>query len=95
MSEDDKMKLRYIQEQKDRARSALKSSRKKEKFNLDSSDEDGDVYLGGFTHRGKPLGKDDFNERIAQSSDDEETTKGGKLSEEYVNRMHFGHGGQT
>ena len=61
MSEDDKMKLRYIAEQRTRAMSHLntKTTRKREKFNLDSDESDGgDIFLGskgGFTHKGKPL----------------------------------------
>jgi len=68
LSEDDKMKLRYIKEQRDRAINQLntKTTRKRAKFNLDSDDdnEDGDVFFGGgFTHRGRPIEvDDDFNE---------------------------------
>jgi nucleolar protein 14 len=92
LSEDDKMKLRYIKEQKDRASSYLKHSRKREKFNLDSDEsEGGDVFLGnGFTHRGKPLlNDDDFDEKIEASSDDERADKG-NLNEDMVNEMNFG-----
>ena len=68
LSEDDKMKLRYIAEQRDRAMNQLntKTTRKRAKFNLDSDEdnEDGDVFFGGgFTHRGRPIeADDDFNE---------------------------------
>ncbi len=60
LSEDDKMKLRYIKEQRDRAINQLntKTTRKRAKFDLESDDdnEDGDVFFGGgFTHRGKPI----------------------------------------
>jgi len=60
LSEDDKMKLRYIKEQRDRAINHLntKTTRKRAKFDLESDDEneDGDVFFGGgFTHRGKPI----------------------------------------
>ena len=60
LSEDDKMKLRYIKEQRDRAINKLnaKTTRKRAKFDLESDDdnEDGDVFFGGgFTHRGKPI----------------------------------------
>ncbi len=61
------MKLRYIAEQRDRAINQLntKTTRKRAKFNLDSDDEeDGDVFFGGggFTHKGKPIADDDFDE---------------------------------
>jgi nucleolar protein 14 len=50
---------------------------------------------GGFTHKGKPLAEDDFDEQISASSDDESPDKG-KLTEEMVNTMNFGQGdGQT
>jgi len=68
LSEDDKMKLRYIAEQRDRAINQLntKTTRKRAKFNLDSDDDNdgGDVFFGGgFTHKGKLLEvEDDFNE---------------------------------
>jgi len=68
LSEDDKMKLRYIAEQRDRAINQLntKTTRKRAKFNLDSDDDKdgGDVFFGGgFTHKGKLLEvEDDFNE---------------------------------
>ena len=95
LSEDDKMKLRYIAEQKQGISSLLKTSRRKEKFNLDSSDEEaGDIVMGGFTHRGKPL-VDDFNEKIEHSSDEEGPGHGnGKLTEDVVKSMNFGGGSQ-
>ena len=95
LSEDDKMKLRYIAEQRDRAINQLntKTTRKRAKFNLDSDDDndDGDVFFGGgFTHKGKPIeDEDDFNEQISLSSDEESPEKG-KLTEEMVNTMNFG-----
>lgn len=100
MSEDDKMKLRYIAEQRTRAMSHLntKTTRKREKFNLDSDESDGgDIFLGskgGFTHKGKPLIQDDdFDEKISQSSDDGEPGGDkGKLTEEMVNTLNFGMG---
>lgn len=98
LSEDDKMKLRYIAEQRDRAMNHLnaKTSRKRERFNLDSDESDGgDVVLGGggFTHRGKPMRlDDDFNEKIDESSDDERDPDKGKLTEEMVNTLNFGQG---
>ena len=97
LSEDDKMKLRYIAEQRDRASSHLrtKATRKREKFNLESDESDGgDIFLGskgGFTHKGRPI-QDDFDDKISQSSDDEAGDKG-KLNEEMVNTLNFGQGG--
>lgn len=100
LSEDDKMKLRYIAEQRDRAASHLsKNSRKRQKFNLDSDESDGgDIMVGsGFTHKGKPMRlDDDFNEKIDMSSDDErDDPDKGKLNEEMVNTLNFGHGQGT
>lgn len=88
------MKLRYIAEQKQgisKMLSKTTGSRRKEKFNLDSSDEEeGDIVMGGFTHKGKPL-VDDFNERIEHSSDEEGPGHGnGKLTDDVVTRMNFG-----
>lgn len=86
------MKLRYIAEQRDRAKTHLRSNSKREKFNLDSDEEEGDVWLGGFTHKGKPL-IDDFDDKISVSSDDDpERPDKGKLTEEMVNTLNFGSG---
>jgi nucleolar protein 14 len=86
------MKLRYIAEQRDRAKTHLRSNKKREKFNLDSDEEEGDVLLGGFTHKGKPL-IDDFDDKISVSSDDDpERPDRGKLTEEMVNTLNFGSG---
>jgi len=38
---------------------------------------------------------DDFNEKIAESSDDEANPDKGKLTEEMVNQMNFGQGSAT
>jgi nucleolar protein 14 len=67
MSEEEKMKLRYLREQKERAKQSLlgnvHTARKKTKFNLGSDDEEQDVMIG-FTHKGRQLGQfeDDFKE---------------------------------
>ena len=64
LSEEDKMRLRYLREQKEQLRQT-KVSHKRAKYNLDDlySDEgeqQGDE-LGGFTHRGRRLEDiDDF-----------------------------------
>lgn len=104
MSEEEKMKLRYLREQKERAKASLlgnnqkvKSSRKKSKFNLNSDDESEQDVMVGFTHKGRRLGEfeDDFKEKIEMSSDDEPDVKDrdkGKLTEEMVNRLNFGGG---
>ena len=72
------------------------TTRKRTKFHLDSDDSDQDVYLGGFTHRGKQIeDNDDFNEKIEHSSDDEGITNRpdkGYLPEEVVNELNFGGG---
>lgn len=96
MGEDDKMRLRYIAEQKDRAANHLSRvthSKRRERFNLDDSDDSNQDVAVGFTHRGRPLAMDDdFNEKIAHSSDDEDDKDKGKLTEEMVNEMNFGRG---
>lgn len=61
MPEEDRMRLRYLREQREQLKQT-KVSNKRAKYNLDDlySDEDGD-HLGGFTHGGKPLEAiDDF-----------------------------------
>jgi len=84
------MKLRYLREQKERAKASLLGNvshqRKRSKFNLGSDDEDQDVMIG-FTHKGHKLGdfEDDFKEKIDMSSDEEENRDKGKLTEEMVN----------
>ena len=94
MSEEDKMKLRYLAEQREQAKSHLNTgqSRKRAKFNLDEddSDENGDLFMG-FTHKGKRLDiEDDFKEKIEES--DDEIQDRGQLPSEYVDTMHFGGG---
>lgn len=58
MPEEDKMRLRYMREQREQLKQT-KVSHKRAKFNLDDlySDDDGmgDEHLGGFTHGGRPL----------------------------------------
>lgn len=73
MTEDDKMKLRYLKEQRNQAKAAstgaFTNSRKRAKFNLsDSGDsEDGETFMG-FTHKGKLLDQDDdFDDKISES----------------------------
>ena len=85
-----------MKEDKEAGKFNTKTSRKRTKFQLDSDDSEGDgndVFMG-FTHKGKRLmdDHDDFNEQIAQSSDDENDKDKGKLNEEMVNRLNFGGG---
>ena len=101
MPEEDKMRLRYLREQKEQMKQT-KVTRKRAKYNLDDlySDEDnggglGDHLGGGFTHGGRPLDNmDDFQDAIPVSSDDEEGAdrdqQQGKLNEEMVMHMNFG-----
>jgi nucleolar protein 14 len=103
LSEEDKMRLRYLREQKEQLRQT-KVSHKRAKYNLDDlySDDDGfggdeDGHLGGFTHRGRPLEEmDDFQDDIPVTSDDDQNDdrdqQMGKLSEEMVMTMNFGGG---
>jgi len=73
-----------------------RNTRKRSRFHLDSDDSEGDVQLGGFTHRGRALDdEDDFKEHIEASSDDEADPDKGKLNEEMVNQMNFGQGGTS
>ena len=94
MTEEEKMRLRYLREQKERAKQSLLGNaiRRRSKFNLGSDDEQ-DTLIG-FTHKGRKLGdlEDDFREKIDQSSDDEEKPDKGKLTEDMVNLMNFGGG---
>ena len=102
MTEEEKMKLRYLREQKERAKQSLlgnvpqQRNRRKNKFNLNSDDEsDEQDMMIGFTHKGRKLGEfeDDFKEHIELSSDDEAAGRNkGKLTEEMVNTMNFGGG---
>jgi len=104
MTEDDKMKLRYLKEQRDQAKAsstgAFTSSRRKTKFNLSESGSDaGDEVYMGFTHKGRPLeAEDDFNEHIdnSESSDDVDDNgmrrKKGQLPAEVVDNLNFGVG---
>lgn len=102
LSEEDKMRLRYLREQKEQLRQT-KVSRKRAKYNLDdlysdAEGEDDGMGLGGFTHGGKPLlHVDDFQDDIPVSSDedahaDDLDQKMGKLNEEMVMNMNFGGG---
>jgi hypothetical protein len=62
LSEEDKMRLRYLREQKEQLRQT-KVSHKRAKFNLDDlySDDDNQGEDDGFTHRGRRLEDvDDF-----------------------------------
>ena len=118
LSEEDKMKLRYMREARDRARELLqqkddemedrkhagtatqlnvKSSRKRTKYQLAESDSDGDDVFTGFTHGGKKLGdddaRDDYNEYIAEDSDDDKhdrSKRKGFLTDDMVAQMNFG-----
>jgi len=103
MTEDDKMKLRYLKEQRDQAKAAttgaFSSSRRKTKFNLSDSESDAgnEVYMG-FTHKGRPLeAEDDFNEHISNSEESEDEDgmkrKRGQLPAEVVDELNFGQGG--
>lgn len=101
MSEDEKMRLRYLREQKDRAKATMLGNtnarpkqRNKQRFNLGSDDESEQDVMVGFTHKGRRLGdfEDDFKEKIDLSSDDEKDNDKGHLTEEMVNIMNFGGG---
>jgi len=105
MTEDDKMKLRYLKEQRNQAKAAstgaFTSSRKRAKFNLSESGEsDGGETFMGFTHKGKLLEQeDDFNEKISDSESDcgsnVDPRDRGKLNAEVVDNLNFGCGGDV
>ena len=90
MSEDEKMRLRFLKEARDRSGLA----RTKTKFALDD-DEDEDLFL---THKGKRLEEfDDFKDEISHSDDEqaagtyeERERARGILNEEMVNALNFG-----
>jgi hypothetical protein len=72
LSEEDKMRLRYLREQKDQMKHS-KISKKRTKFNLedDLDSEEDQVYMG-FTHGGRALEEfDDFKDDVPYSSDDD------------------------
>jgi len=66
LSEEDKMRLRFMREQRDqiKKRGALGNDKRRKKFNLEDDlwSEDGDL---AFTHKGKNLAElDDFKDEI-------------------------------
>jgi Nop14-like family len=75
MKEEDKMRLRYMREQRDQMKSTH-VTRKRAKYNLDdlySDDNEDGGEDNGFTHGGRPLENvDDFRDEIPVSSDEEE-----------------------
>jgi len=103
MDEDEKMKLRYLREQRDMLAKQVRVSKKRSKFNLDSDDEDGVHVL---RHRGRQIegdlgGRDDFDGAdLGRDSDDDDNPhltahqrkKKGNLTDEMVNKMNFGGG---
>ena len=97
MSEDEKMKLRYMREQRDKLKQKTGViSKRKAKYNLEdelwSDDNEDHANAFSFTHKGKPL-RDDFDKHdIPQSSDEEDSPDKGRLDEEMVTRMNFGGG---
>jgi hypothetical protein len=72
LSEEDKMKIRYMREQKDqltKEMSLTHQTRKRMKFNLGGEDSDEDFNV--LTHKGKKLVDiDDFKDKIDGSDDD-------------------------
>lgn len=73
------------------------ASRKRSKFNLSESEESDEEIFKGFTHKGRPLEfEDDFKDQIADSEsegDEENPRAKGVLTEEAVNQLNFGVGG--
>ncbi|CDW76429.1 nucleolar protein 14 [Stylonychia lemnae] len=98
ISEEDKMRLRYLREQRDQLKQT-KVSKKRAKYNLEqfNSEDDEEMFMG-FTHGGRKLEEaDDFQDQIPESSDDEgydNDTRQGNLDEQMVTRMNFGGGVQ-
>ena len=93
MTEDEKMKMRFMREARDRT--GTKVSRGKIKFMLeDDEDADGEDHF--LTHKGKRIQDlDDFQDDISHSDDDpadnREAAKG-ILGDDIVNHLNFGGG---
>ena len=99
LSEEDKMKLRFMREQKQQLQTHLKvnQTRKKTKFNLDNDSDDSRDF-NFLTHKGKRIEDvDDFKDKIEDSDEDvdpaDRDAKKGHMTEEMVNALNFG-GGQ-
>ena len=96
MSEEDKMKLRYLKEQKEQLKKEMSQSRmnrKRSKFNLEGSDDDADFNF--LTHKGKRIDDiDDFKDKISDSDDDYEDKdmRKGIMTDEMVRALNFGGG---
>jgi len=77
----------------------FRANRKRSKFNLSESEESDEEIFKGFTHKGRPLEfEDDFKDHIADSeseNDEENPRQKGQLTEEAVNTLNFGQGGEN
>lgn len=100
LSEEDKMKLRYMREQKEQLQKEVgvtRMNKKRNKFLLDGDESDEETGFNFLTHGGKKIEDlDDFKDKI-QNSDDEDLyehrdEKKGIITEEMVNALNFGGG---
>ena len=94
---EDKMKLRFMREQKDQLKGkSVLINQRKAKFNLDNESDDEEINF--LTHKGKRLNMDevdDFKDKLSQSDDgdysDRDMAKG-IMPKEMVEGYHFGGG---
>lgn len=97
MSQEDKMKLRFIREQRDQLKGkSVSVTRRKAKFNLENDSDDDELDF--LTHKGKRLNLqtlDDFKDNVSHSDDDAYSDKDmarGIMPSEIVKADHFGGG---
>jgi len=98
LNEEDKMKLRFMREQKEQLKREItqtKINRKKTKFNLDNEGSD-EGEIDFLTHKGRKIeDMDDFKDKIDDSDDDlyeDKDLQKGRMNEEMVNDLNFGAG---
>jgi hypothetical protein len=97
-SEEDKMKLRFMKEQKEQLKKEISHShlnKKRKKFQLGEDSDEADNF-DFLTHGGKKLEElDDFKDKINESDDDlyeDKDMKKGVMTEEMVKMLNFGGG---
>mmetsp|Transcript_36848 Transcript_36848/g.56409 ORF Transcript_36848/g.56409 Transcript_36848/m.56409 type:complete len:304 (-) Transcript_36848:350-1261(-) len=97
MSDEDKMKLRFMAEQKsmlEKHTQNVSLTRKKNKFNLGDSDDD--TNFNFLTHKGRRIEDFDDLDKVSNSSDEYEDRdmQKGIMTEEMVRELNFGGGEQ-
>ena len=93
MTDEEKMKLRFMAEQKDLLTKQVSSTKKRSKFLLGDSDDEGFNFL---THKGKKIDDLDKFDKISNSSEEYEDKdmRKGIMTDEMVKSLNFG-GGET